>query len=43
MYDKLPKELFFIRELLLLPLWRSPEVNLKMCKLANEIQSCQLL
>jgi phosphoenolpyruvate carboxykinase (GTP) len=25
MYDKLPRELFFIRELLLLALWRSPE------------------
>lgn len=25
MYDKLPKELFFIRELLLSSLWRSPE------------------
>jgi phosphoenolpyruvate carboxykinase (GTP) len=25
MYDKLPKEFFFIRELLLSSLWRSPE------------------
>jgi phosphoenolpyruvate carboxykinase (GTP) len=25
MYDKLPKEFFFIRELLLSALWRSPE------------------
>ena len=25
MYDKMPRELFFIRELLLLALWRSPE------------------
>ncbi len=25
MYDKLPKELFFMRELLLSSLWRSPE------------------
>ena len=25
MYDKLPREIFFIRELLLLALWRSPE------------------
>jgi phosphoenolpyruvate carboxykinase (GTP) len=25
MYDKLPKEFFFIRELMLSALWRSPE------------------
>jgi phosphoenolpyruvate carboxykinase (GTP) len=25
MYDKLPKEFFFMRELLLSALWRSPE------------------
>lgn len=25
MYDKLPKEIFFMRELLLSALWRSPE------------------
>ena len=35
MYDKLPKELFFIRELLLSALWRSPET----LDIVNELTS----